>query len=141
MADPASPSGGEGNDFVDGGADDDWVLGDQGNDRLIGGDGDDLLNGDSWSDQAGLGVDQLTGGDGADTFAFRIGQSGVKLGQRDIVTYFDASEGDRFEFYGFNTMTFVGTDPFSGAEQCRYVQNAGKTFLQINQDADAVVNW
>ena len=51
------------------------------------------------------------------TFVFRIEQSGVKLGQRDIVTDFDASEGDRFEFYGFNTMSFVGTDPFSGAEQ------------------------
>ncbi len=32
--------------------------------------------------------------------------------------------------------TFIGTDPFSAAEQCRYVQNAGQTFVQINEDAD-----
>lgn len=37
-------------------------------------------------------------------------------------------------------MSFVGTDPFSDAEQCRYVQNAGKTFLQINEDTDAAAD-
>ncbi len=37
-------------------------------------------------------------------------------------------------------MDFIGTDPFSGAEQARYVQNGGKTFLQINEDADAAAD-
>jgi Ca2+-binding RTX toxin-like protein len=129
--------GGEGNDFVDGGAHNDSVLGDQGNDRLIGGDGDDLLNGDGWSDEAGLGIDKLTGGDGADTFVFRIEQSGVKLGQRDIVTDFDASEGDIVRLHDFDPLTFIGTDPFSGADQMRFQQSGGKTYLQISTDADA----
>ena len=131
--------GGEGNDFVDGGADDDWVMGDQGNDRLIGGDGDDELNGDDWSGSAGLGVDRLTGGEGADTFAFRIGQSGVKLGQRDIVTDFDASEGDIVRLHDFDPLTFIGTDPFSAADQVRFHQAGGNTYLQISTDADAAV--
>jgi Ca2+-binding RTX toxin-like protein len=131
--------GGEGNDFLDGGADDDWLLGDQGNDRLVGGDGDDELNGDDWSGSAGLGVDRLTGGDGGDTFAFHVGQSRIKFGQRHIVTDFDATEGDIVRLHGFDPLAFIGTDVFSAADQVRFQQSGGNNFVQISTDPDSAV--
>ena len=132
--------GGNGDDEFDGGADDDWLTGDAGNDVLNGGSGDDELNGDDWSGDAGLGVDILTGGDGADTLAFHVGQSGLKLGQRDIITDFDAGEADRIRLHGFDDLEFIGTDAFSAANQVRYVQKAAVTFVQVNSDADLIAD-
>ncbi len=129
--------GGAGDDVLDGGAGNDWLLGDRGDDILVGGAGDDVLNGDDWSGSAGRGVDLLTGGDGGDTFAFHIGQSGVSYGQRDVVTDFDAVEGDVIRLDGFDDLEFVGNDSFSAANQVRYTQAHGKTFVHINTDADA----
>lgn len=132
-------NGGTGADRLYGGADADWLLGAEGNDRLSGGSGDDELNGDDWSGSAGLGVDRLTGGSGADTFVFRIGQSGTKFGQRDIVTDFDATEGDVVRLHDFDPLTFIGTDPFSATDQVRFHQAGGNTYVQINTDADSAV--
>lgn len=129
--------GGAGDDAVDGGAGNDWLLGDSGDDILVGGAGDDELNGDDWSGSAGRGVDRLTGGDGGDTFAFHIGQSGVTSGQRDVITDFDTAEGDLIRLHGFDDLEFVGNDSFSAANQVRYTQAGGKTFVHISTDADA----
>ena len=134
--------GGAGNDTLEGDLGHDVLRGGSGHDDLIGEQGDDVLEGNGGNDRLyGVsGVDVMTGGTGADRFVVTPGDSGTKLGSRDIVTDFSQAEGDLLEFFGFNAMTFVGTDPFTGAEQCRYAQNAGKTFLQINEDADAAAD-
>jgi Ca2+-binding RTX toxin-like protein len=131
--------GGSGNDDLDGGFGNDLVRGGPGHDHVMGGNGNDVLQGDGGDDDlyGSFGADLMTGGSGADAFYVNPGNSGTKAGARDIITDFSQAEGDQFEFYGFNSMTFIETDPFSAADQCRYVQNAGKTFVQINEDADA----
>nr|WP_286209090.1 Ig-like domain-containing protein [Azospirillum sp. A1-3] len=65
--------GGRDSDELHGGRDDDWLFGDNGNDTL-------------WGD---LGADTLSGGAGTDLFAFAAGSG------RDVITDFNASEGDR----------------------------------------------
>jgi Ca2+-binding RTX toxin-like protein len=134
--------GGAGNDTLEGGLGDDVLRGGSGHDDLVGEQGDDVLEGNGGNDSLfGVsGVDVMTGGTGADRFVVTPGDTGTKFGSRDIVTDFSQAEGDQLEFHGFSAMTFVGTDPFSDAGQCRYVQNAGKTFLQINEDADAAAD-
>jgi Ca2+-binding RTX toxin-like protein len=131
--------GGPGDDLLSAAGGDDWLLGDAGDDVLVGGSGDDELNGDDWSSDAGPGVDLLTGGDGADTFAFHAGQSGVRLGQRDVVSDFSAAAGDKVRLHGFGDLEFVGTEAFSAADQVRYVQRAAVTFVQVSTEADAAV--
>jgi peptidyl-prolyl cis-trans isomerase B (cyclophilin B) len=81
-------NGGQGNDTLDGGAGNDFLRGGQGNDLLIGGDGNDVLIGDA-------GADTLTGGAGADAFIVGLDKGGKVIGGPDVITDFNASEGDR----------------------------------------------
>lgn len=124
-------NGNKGNDTIDGGSGgNDWLLGGQGNDQItahaganiingnigfdtvVGGLGDDTLRGgqddDVLSGGAGndhfygdLGNDTLTGGTGADTFHFQVG------GGHDMVTDFNAAEGDRIQLDGVATYSLV----------------------------------
>ena len=70
----------------------DTLYGWNGNDTLIGGAGHDTLHGGNWSDilDGGEGDDTYIGGNGADTFVFSH--------EADIITDFDASEGDTLVF-------------------------------------------
>ncbi|MEY3868581.1 MAG: hypothetical protein RLZZ338_2472 [Cyanobacteriota bacterium] len=81
-------NGGQGNDILDGGVGNDFLRGGQGNDQLIGGDGNDVLIGDG-------GADTLTGGAGADAFIVGLDKGGKVIGGPDVITDFNASEGDR----------------------------------------------
>lgn len=81
-------NGGQGNDILDGGVGNDFLRGGQGNDQLIGGDGNDILIGDA-------GADTLTGGAGADAFILGLDKGGKVIGGPDVITDFNASEGDR----------------------------------------------
>ncbi len=81
-------NGGQGNDILDGGVGNDFLRGGQGNDLLIGGDGNDVLIGDA-------GADTLTGGAGADAFIVGLDKGGKVIGGPDVITDFNASEGDR----------------------------------------------
>ena len=92
-------SGGEGNDVLSGGNGDDHLTGGAGDDMISGGTGNDVLTGDAGADKMNggdgddhlygdAGVDVLTGGAGADTFFFAKGDSGVGVGNRDIITDF-----------------------------------------------------
>ncbi|MDP2206609.1 MAG: type I secretion C-terminal target domain-containing protein [Alphaproteobacteria bacterium] len=77
-------TGGSGNDYISGNAENNRLMGGAGDDILLGLDGDDWLFG-------GAGADILTGGDGADHFVFD-NLSGV-----DTVTDFDDGDGDVLE--------------------------------------------
>ena len=61
--------GGDGNDTLNGGEDDDFIEGDDGNDTINGGDGDDTLEGDDGNDtiNGDAGRDFINGDDGDDT--------------------------------------------------------------------------
>ncbi|MDB2501265.1 calcium-binding protein [Planktomarina temperata] len=84
---------GSGWSYVRSGGGDDELYGGEGNDELIGGTGDDTL-------QAGSGNDFLTGGEGADTFIFKLGETGA-----DTIRDFNLSEGDKLDLssYGIST--------------------------------------
>jgi Ca2+-binding RTX toxin-like protein len=92
-------NGNLGNDTGDGGAGNDTVRGGQGDDVLSGGDGNDYMTGD-------LGNDTMTGGSGADTFRAFNG------GGHDVITDFNAAEGDRVQLDAGATYTVsqVGAD-------------------------------
>ena len=77
-----------GNDKLSGGAGDDVLYGDDGNDYLVGGTGFNILYGGAGNDviylttdtYVGGGRGKMFGGDGDDTFQFRIGDSGELTG-------------------------------------------------------------
>nr|WP_246513189.1 PQQ-dependent sugar dehydrogenase [Azospirillum picis] len=79
--------GNAGADTLQGGQDADTLYGGQGDDRLAGDLGDDWLSGDA-------GNDTLSGGAGADLFAFAAGSG------QDLITDFNAAEGDRLRLQG-----------------------------------------
>ncbi|MBC7987944.1 MAG: hypothetical protein H7X93_14925 [Sphingomonadaceae bacterium] len=97
-----------GDDLVVAGPGEDRLYGNAGDDRLRGRDDDDALRGGAGSDRVvgGRGDDTLSGGAGADMFKFG-GPSG-----RDVVTDFDAAEGDRLriDVFGLDDLTIVGRD-------------------------------
>ncbi|WP_135467794.1 calcium-binding protein [Crenalkalicoccus roseus] len=80
---------------------DDVLIGDAGANWLFGGDGDDYIEGGGGNDTlvGGAGENVLTGGTGADLFVFHAGQA-----QGDIVTDFNALEGDRLLFLGYGSL-------------------------------------
>jgi len=100
--------GGMDGDLVQGNAGADAVFGDLGNDTVHGGQGDDMVSGGGGDDfvSGDLGNDTMSGGDGADTFQFFSGAG------RDLVTDFDATEGDRLFVSGGAgyTVAQVGAD-------------------------------
>lgn len=87
--------GGDGDDSINGGDGRDKLVGGDGNDILVGGDARDDLFGGAGDDvlDAGEGRhQQLTGGDGMDTFVFTEGNR-----SKDQIMDFSSEEGDRIE--------------------------------------------
>nr|WP_303864727.1 bluetail domain-containing putative surface protein [Cylindrospermopsis raciborskii] len=85
--------GHKGDDIIDGGAGNDSLYGHDGNDIINGGTGDDYLYGHDGNDildggtgndiiNGEIGQDTLTGGAGNDVFVFQFGQSGVSGADR-----------------------------------------------------------
>ena len=83
------------NDTINGFGGDDTLLGGGGHDIIRGGFGSDWING-------GTGWDTLTGGVGNDTFAFLKHDSGPNYWQADVITDFNAAEGDRIGLFNSN---------------------------------------
>jgi serralysin len=86
-----------GNDQLLGFAGNDTLMGEGGRDQLVGADGDDILIG-------GKGGDTLTGGAGADRFVYgaatkagALKLSRLPAKQRDRITDFNVSQGDRIQ--------------------------------------------
>jgi len=109
-----------GDDIVDGGPGNDEILGLAGNDNLRGGTGDDVLNGGAGNDELrggagddtliaggiGLGINELTGGLGADRFVVTAELNQNPFIDRTSINDFSALEGDVFEIQGL-----IGYDP------------------------------
>lgn len=88
----------------------DTINGFGGNDRLFGLAGHDTINGGFGNDLivGGADWDTLTGGAGADTFAFAKHDSGPNYWQADVITDFNAGEGDKIR---------LGANHFSSGSQ------------------------
>jgi len=146
----SSIDGGAGNDNIFAGGTVYWyhhqtIFGGSGDDVIgVGGDfndalfpgfnGDDLING-------GTGVDILYGGGGDDTFIFNKGDSGVGVGNRDIIEDFNGvSTGEVIDLRGMSdtALTFKVSAAFSGANQVRYVFDFTnkETIIQVNLDSN-----
>ena len=138
-----------GNDTLNGGAGNDTLNGGYDNDSLLGGAGDDVLYGNAKepaNDGAdtligGAGNDTLTGNGGDDVFLFNLGDSGVGMGQRDIITDFYATSTTEvidLTAVSPNKLALNGSSAFTGADQVRYVPDFVNklTVIQINLNAD-----
>ncbi|WP_167740572.1 calcium-binding protein [Eikenella corrodens] len=90
-----SLNGNAGDDFLGGGEGNDSLNGGKGNDRLLGGEGDDYLNGEDGDDIliGGAGNDSLSGNDGADTYIF-----GKGFGQDTVYNYDSDNSVDTLRF-------------------------------------------
>jgi len=131
-------NGQAGNDRLTGGAGNDSLAGFTGADSLDGGAGNDWLIG-------GAGRDVLTGGTGADLFRFTaLNDSAVGI-NRDVVTDFVRSEGDRIDLSwidantrlaGDQAFAFIGGATFTRvAGQLRFA--GGVLQADVNGDARA----
>ncbi|WP_372095403.1 calcium-binding protein [Tistrella mobilis] len=118
----------------------DLLVGDGAANRLTGWDGNDRMAGRG-------GVDILTGGRSADTFVYStMADSGVGVGNRDIITDFSRSEHDRIELSNIDAMpnksgdqafTFLGTSAFTGnGGEVRYIAADGYRVIEIDIDGD-----
>ena len=133
----------DGDDSLDGGAGNDVLYGGNGNDRMFGGDGTDTLEG-------GAGLDTMTGGKGADTFVFRPRDfaPATLAASKDIITDFNASEGDKIGLSAIDAnvktasddaFTFIGSQAFHGiAGELRYVTEGDGITVYGDTNGDKV---
>lgn len=151
-----------GDDILRGGPGENTIFGGAGNDRVKGGETFDLLFGEDGNDVliGGLGVDYLHGGPGADRFVFagdttRGYDSGSRSNpdpyRQELDRVYDFAAGDKIDLRGVDAdairagrqaFTFVGTAPFSGPGQVRYLFYledlvSPRTVVALNTDADA----
>lgn len=105
-----------------------WVYGDEGNDTLIAG------SSTAWQ--------WFGGGAGADTFVFTEATLTDSDGPYHLVDDFSQTELDKVDLSAFGGITFIGTSAFSGgaAAEVNYTQAAGKTYLNIDEDGDGLVD-
>ncbi|MBM3544805.1 MAG: calcium-binding protein [Alphaproteobacteria bacterium] len=127
------------------------LLGGNDDDRLIGSKVADIIKGGASEDtlRGGLGRDILTGGTDADTFDFNSINDSVKGGQRDKITDFKRSQGDKIDLKGIDAKTgvsgnqkfaWIGKDDFSGVKgELRYKDLGAKVIVQgdVNGDGKA----
>ncbi|MCM8557844.1 M10 family metallopeptidase C-terminal domain-containing protein [Sphingomicrobium sediminis] len=117
----------------------DVIWGNEVSNMIDGGAGDDVIDGYEGADiiNGGSGADVLTGGEGADTFDF----DHIEIG--DIITDFDASEGDMIDLSGIGEaagvdLTFVGDADFTGTAGEVNYQNG---VLSADVDGDGVADF
>lgn len=121
-------AGNDGNDIIRGGPEAQTLLGGNGSDRLDGAGGADVLEG-------GQGRDTLTGGSGADVFVF----TPDAMAERDTVTDFRQSDGDRVDLSAFAGLDFV--DAFTGTgPEVRARALGDRTGLVFDLDGDGIAD-
>jgi Ca2+-binding RTX toxin-like protein len=140
-------SGLDGDDTLDGG---------NGNDKLLGGNGNDTLDGDWGNDilVGGRGLDTLLGGTGGDLFVWTdTNETGLTAATADVITDFNAAQGDRIDLSGIDAnayvdgdqaFTFIGNAAFSGNPgELNYMYVDGDTIIQMqtgtSPDVEAVI--
>ena len=114
-----------------------------GNDYLVGTTKKDILSGLAGDDTliGGLGADKLTGGKGSDLFKYySVYESGSSADACDIITDFNASEGDKIDLSEMQydgVFHFIGTEKFSidnAAGQIRFDEATKILYGSINSD-------
>jgi Peptidase M10 serralysin C terminal. len=114
------------------------IIGSSFNDQLIGDAGANQISG-------GAGNDSITGGLGSELFVYKaVSDSGIGLGNRDIITDFSRAQGDRIDLSAFTgTFGFLGTGAFTGGTtpQVRYVNDGTNTILQVNTNNDTIADF
>ena len=126
------------------------LRGSNGNDSLFGAGGRDTLDGGDDNDLlvGGLGRDLLTGGFGADVFDFdALAESGITGATRDRIIDFQDGIDDinlstidaKTFLSGNQAFSFIGAGAFTsaGGQIRAFVNDAGNTIVQINNDKDA----
>jgi|GEM_PF-4146744 len=135
-----------GDDLLDGGAGDDTLIGDGSNAEaartawLSAGSG--TVSGGNDTLIGGLGTDNMTGGIGADTFMFNtLADSGIGVGQRDIITDFNQAESDNLDLSALS-VTYIDTAAFSGggSGELRYSQTATETIVEVDGNGDGLTD-
>lgn len=113
-------------DYISGGNGRDWLYGEWGNDTLIGGAGSDNLEGGDGNDRLqGYGddtssqFDQMTGGEGADTFI--LGDAFRAFSGFASILDFDWAEGDKIQVHG--NLEDYAIAPFFNGVVIRYQGN------------------
>lgn len=132
---------------LQGGGGNDTLLGGINADNLVGGFGDDSLGG-------GMGADKLSGGAGADAFVFATpGETGPADADADVITDFNAAEGDRIDLSAIDADTAIGGDQeFASLNQGSVFSGvfaqAGQLFFETstnrlygNVDADGAADF
>ncbi|AVX03475.1 iron-regulated protein FrpA [Maritalea myrionectae] len=134
-------SGGAGNDFLLSGRGNDLLYGGAGSDLLLAGSGDDLLDGGSGDDvllagrgddslDGGAGADLLFGGGGSDTFTFETGD-----GSDTIIDFETSRSGRRFSIAGdVIRLSVDGIDNFDDLFASAQEQDGGVLFAFGNGD-------
>jgi Ca2+-binding RTX toxin-like protein len=100
--------------------------------------------------QGGLGADTLTGGTGADRFIWKsVAESPAGIGTFDVVTDFNASQGDVLDLrgvdadaakHGIQRFHFIGTAAFSTTDatgELRFDAATHMLYGSVNADANA----
>ena len=129
----------------------DLSFGSNNGNTLSTGGGADLLLGFGGNDEldGGAGADVLVGGAGADHFNFDDGDSGVGVGQRDIIMDFDSGDQIDLSAIDANTtvpggggsgqaFTFIGTAAFSDSTPGAPLAAGQVRYTQIDTNGDAV---
>jgi Ca2+-binding RTX toxin-like protein len=130
-------------DFLAGNGAGNALSGSGGNDSIEGRGGNDKLSGGSGTDDldGGSGVDKLSGGADADEFQyFGTGDSGVGLGNRDVITDFQLGV-DKIDLHFIDakvgtvsdqSFKFIGNANFSAEGQVRAFVEGDHTVVSLN---------
>ncbi len=114
------------------------VTGSSHSDSLTGDDKNNILIG-------GVGNDTLTGGSGFDIFKYLAdADSGAGSGNRDIITDFNQSQGDKIDLLEIidGDFIFMGINSLSGtANEIIYTQTGGNTVIGVDSNADGLADF
>lgn len=141
-------TGSSGNDYLIGLGGNDTMSGGGGKDTLDGGKGKDGIEGGAGKDRliGGASQDTLTGDAGADMFVFgKAKDTGVGANKRDIVSDYDAAEGDVLDLRKMNTNDdfHVGGTTFDNeaGEIIGFDNGSGDLIVQGDLDGDGIADF